>query len=89
MNFDVHSDIEVIKHEISLPDSGSVISLEEIDRIIEPRSVTRHKCVMNKVNEIDIASERCTVGRPAILDPERIYLHYVLHYMKRFVNISF
>ena len=45
--------------------------------------------VMNKVNEIDIASERCTVGRPAILDPERIYLHYVLHYMKRFVNISF
>ena len=27
MNFDVHSDVEVIKHEISLPDSGSVISL--------------------------------------------------------------
>ena len=38
MNFDVHSDnIEIVKHETS------VINLEEIDRIIDPRSLKKLK----------------------------------------------
>ncbi len=79
MNFDVHSDnIEIVKHETS------VINLEEIDRIIDPRSLTKHKCVMNNVNEIHVATERCTFKRPAYLDLDRICLHYVMHYIKRY-----
>ena len=85
MNFDVHNndDIDIIKHEINTP--ASVISLEEIDRILEPRSVAKHECVMNKVNEIQVPTERCTLRRPAYLDIDRICSHYVIHYMKRFV----
>ena len=89
MNLDVEvhrDDIEIIKHEIHSP--ASAISLEEIDRIIDPRSATKHDCVMNRVNEIDVASERCTRKRPAYLDKDRICSHYVMHYMKRYVCID-
>ena len=89
MNFDVHNsdDIDIIEHEINTP--ASVISLEEIDRILDPRSVTKHECVMNKVNEIQVTTERCTSKRPAYLDIDRICSHYVIHYMKRCVLIQY
>ena len=86
MNFDVHSDdIEIIKHEINT--LSTVISLEEIDRIIDPSSVAKHKCVLNKVHEIHVSTERCTSKRPAYLNTDRICLHYVMHYIQRLVLI--
>ena len=87
MNFDVHSDdIEIVKQEMNT--QTSVINLEEIDRIIDPRSLTKHKCVMNKVNEIHDATERCTFKRPAYLHLDRICLHYVMHYIKRYRGLN-
>ena len=43
----------------------------------------RHKCVMPAVNEINIATELCTRDNPAVINFDKMCLHYVIHYIKR------
>jgi len=64
-------------------DSGSGTHSKEKFVSVQAKKGKKHKCVMSKVSEINIAAELCTEKSPAYISFDKMCLHYVIHYIKR------
>jgi len=69
--------------ELSNYNSESGTTFTEKLYSVQSKKGKKHKCIMSKVNEINIAAELCTDTSPAYISFDKMCLHYVIHYIKR------